>query len=84
MKVFEVKEEGEHLVASKWRWDVWQRQEEEKRKRCVAFEEPAKRMLRYPEDSEDLKVSVSELKGQLETPEEAGFFCHADCQTGKE
>ena len=27
----------------------------------------------YQEDSEDLKVSLSELKGQLGTPEEAGF-----------
>ena len=24
-EVFKVKEEGEHLVASKWRWDDWQR-----------------------------------------------------------
>ena len=41
-------------------------------------------MLKYLEDSEELKVSLCELKEQLETPEEAGFFCHADCQTGKE
>ena len=46
-KVFKVKEEGEHLVASKWRWDDWQRQKEDKRKRCVAFEEAAKGMLKY-------------------------------------
>ena len=30
-------------------------------------------MLRYREDSEDLKVGHSELEEQLETPEEAGF-----------
>ena len=36
------------------------------------------------EDSEELKVSLSELKEQLETPEEAGFFFHVACQTGKE
>ena len=30
-------------------------------------------MLEYLEDSEDLKVGLSELKEQLETPEEAGF-----------
>ena len=30
-------------------------------------------MLRYLEDSENLKVGLSELKEQLETPEETGF-----------
>ena len=42
------------------------------RKRRVAIEETAKRMLGYLEDSEDLKVGISELKEQLETPEEEG------------
>ena len=46
---------------------------EDKRKRCVAFEDAARRMLNYLEDSEDLKVGLSELKEQLEMPEEAGF-----------
>ena len=46
---------------------------EDKRKWCVAFEEAAKRMLRYPEDGEDLKVGISGLKEQWETSEEAGF-----------
>ena len=46
---------------------------EDRRRRRVAFEEMAKRMLGYPEDSEDLKVGISELKEQMETPEEAGF-----------
>ena len=45
---------------------------EDKRKR-VTFEDAAKRMLKHPEDSEDLKVSVSELKEQLEKPKKAGF-----------
>ena len=56
--VSKVKEEGEHLVAGKWRWDDWQRprkskeekarkesrglEEEDKRKRCAAFEEGPK------------------------------------------
>ena len=48
-------------------------EEEGKRKRCAACEDAARRMLRYLEDSEELKVSPSELKEQLETPEEAGF-----------
>ena len=43
---------------------------EDRRRRRVAFEEAAKRMLRYLEDSEDLKVA--ELKEQLEISEEAG------------
>ena len=30
-------------------------------------------MVKYLEDSEDLKVSLGELKEQLESPEEAGF-----------
>ena len=34
--------------------------------------EAAKRMLRYLEDSEDLKVGVTKLKEQLEISEEAG------------
>ena len=38
----------------------------------VAFEETAKRMLRYLEDSEDLKVGVTELQEQLEISKEAG------------
>ena len=46
---------------------------EVKRKCGVAFEDAAKRMLNYIENSEDLKVSLSELKEQLETLEEAGF-----------
>ena len=46
---------------------------EDKRKRCVAFEDAARRMLNYLEDSEDLKVGLSELKEQLEMREEAGF-----------
>ena len=32
-----------------------------------------KRMLKYLEDSEDLKMGLSELKEQLETPEETCF-----------
>ena len=88
-EVFKVKGKGELLVTSQWRWDDCQRQMksqedkawkecrefgvEDERKGCVAFEEAAKRMLKYLEESEDLKVCLSELKEQLETPEEAGF-----------
>ena len=46
---------------------------EDRRRRRVAFEETAWGMLRYPEDSEDLKVSVTELQEQLGMPEEAGI-----------
>ena len=42
---------------------------EDRRRRRVAFEEAAKRMQRYLEDSEDLKVGVTELKEQSELSE---------------
>ena len=45
---------------------------EERRRRRVAFEETAKRMLRYLEDIEELKVGVTESQEQLEISEEAG------------
>ena len=45
---------------------------EDRRRQRVAFEEAAKRMLRYPEDSEDSKVGVTELQEQLEIPKAGG------------
>ena len=79
-EVFKVKEEGAHLVASKLRWDDCQRrrnpqeekawresqglEEEDERKWCIACEHAARKMLKYLEDSEDLKVSPGELKEQ--------------------
>ena len=45
---------------------------EGRRRRRIAFEKTAKRMLRYLEDSEDVKVGVTELQEQLEISEEAG------------
>ena len=41
-------------------------------RRRVSFEETAQGMLRYLENSEDLKVGVTELQEQLEILEEAG------------
>ena len=38
---------------------------EDRRRRRVAFEETAKGMLTYLEDSEDLEVGVTELQKQL-------------------
>ena len=38
----------------------------------AAYEDAAKKMLKYLEGSEDLKVSLRELKEQVESPEEAG------------
>ena len=89
-KVFSVKEKGEHLVASKWRWDACQRQrksqeekawkesqgleEEDKRKWCTAYENATRKMLKYLEENEDVKVGLSELKEQLETSEESGIL----------
>ena len=84
--VFKVKEKGELLVANKWRWYDSQRhrksqeekagkesqglEEEDKRK---SYEDAARKILKYLEDSEDLKVGLSEFKEQLETPEGASI-----------
>ena len=78
----DVKRILEHKVASKMRWDDCQRQrkpqgqereEEDKRKWFAAYEDTAKKMLKYLEDSEDSKVSFRKLKEQLESVEEAGI-----------
>ena len=47
---------------------------EDRRSRRVAFEETAKAVLRYPEDSEELKVSVTEVQEQLGILEEAEYL----------
>ena len=73
-EVFSVEEKGEHLVASKWRWDDCQRQrkpkeenawkeshgfeEEDRRKWCAANQDAAKKMMKYLEDTEDLTVGL--------------------------
>ena len=57
---------------------------EDRRMRRVAFEEAAKRMLRYLEDSEDLKVGVTEWKEQLEISEEAGGSIRKNGPAGNE
>ena len=44
-----------------------------RRRRRVAFEEAAKKMLRYFEDSEELEVGILELKEQLGISYEAGM-----------
>ena len=88
-EAFSVKEKGEHLVASKWRWDDCQRQrkpqeekawkeshgldDEDKRKWFAAYEDLAKKMMKFLEDREHLKVGLRELKEHLETPEAAGI-----------
>ena len=46
---------------------------EDRRRRRVAFEQTTWGILRYPEDSEDLKVSIKELQEQLGKSEEAGI-----------
>ena len=46
---------------------------EDRRRRRAAFEETAKGFLRHLEDSEDSKVSVTELQEQLGISEEAGI-----------
>ena len=89
-----------HLVASKWRWDDCQRQrksqeekawkesqglgEEDKRKWCAAFEDAAKKMLKYLDDSEDFESWLERIEGTIGTGGRSRCFYRADCQTGKE
>ena len=42
---------------------------EDKRRRSIAFEKMAKRMLKYLEDSDDVKVGITELQERLEISE---------------
>ena len=87
-EVFNVTGRGEHVVASKVRWDEGQRlkmsQVERMRRECLEFEEEecrgwaaadgdtAKRILKFLEDSENLKVSTREQREQVLFPEESG------------
>ena len=89
-EVFSVKEKGENLVASKLRWDDCQRrrkrqeekawkesqglEEEDKRKWFAAYEDAAKKMLKYLEVSEDLKESQRELKEQCNLQKKQVFL----------
>ena len=41
---------------------------EDRRRRRVAFENLAKEMLRYPDNSDDVKVGITELQERLEVP----------------
>ena len=53
---------------------------EDRRQRRVAFEEAVRRMLRYLEDTENLKVGVTELQEQLEISDEAGVSIRQNAQ----
>ena len=55
---------------------------EDRRRRRVAFEETAKDLLRCSEDSEYLKVNVSEL--QVGNIGGIGCFHQANCPAGNE
>ena len=46
---------------------------EDRLRRRIAFEKTAKRILKYSEDSDDVKVGVTELQEQLEISVEAGI-----------
>ena len=47
---------------------------EDRRRRGIAFENLAKEMLRYPDNSEDVNVGITELQEQLEVPEKSVFL----------
>ena len=46
---------------------------EDRRRQSVAFENVAKEMLRYLENSGELEVGISELQEQLEVPVQIGI-----------
>ena len=46
---------------------------EDRRRQSGAFENVAKEMLRYPENSEKLIVGITELQEQLEVPVQIGI-----------
>ena len=46
---------------------------DDKRRRSIAFEKLPKRMLKYPENSDDVKVVVTELQEKMEISEEVGI-----------
>ena len=86
-EIFSSEEHGEHLAATRGRWD--ERQwlmvtQEEKARRNVqevddemnqnwtaVYQWTEKNMLRYLEDSESLKVSTGDLKEQVRSPDES-------------
>ena len=51
---------------------------EHRRRRRVAFDEVAKRMLRYPEDSEDLKVASLNCKNSWKYRKKHYASCPAE------
>ena len=46
---------------------------DDKRRRSIAFEKLAKRILKYPENSDDVKVLVTELQEHMEISEDVGI-----------
>ena len=46
---------------------------DDKRRRSIAFEKLPKRMLKYPETSDDVKVVVTELQEHMEISEDVGI-----------
>ena len=46
---------------------------EDRRRRSIAFEKLAKEMLRYLDNSDDVKVGVTELQEQLNLSEKVGI-----------
>ena len=46
---------------------------EDRRRRSIAFKKVAKRMLRYPDNSDDVKVGITELQERLEISEKSVF-----------
>ena len=62
------------------RWVLMQ----DRRRRSVAFESLAKEMLRHLENSQDVKVGITELQEQLEVPVQVGTIISASGSAGEE
>ena len=56
---------------------------EDGRRRRIAFENLAKEMLRYLDDSDDVKVGIIELQDRLEVPVQIGISFQQMAQLAK-
>ena len=56
---------------------------EDRRRRRIAFENSAMEMLRYQDNSDDVKVGITELQERLDVSENR-FFCSASGPAGEE
>ena len=56
---------------------------EDRRRRRVAFENLAKEVLRYLDDSDDVKVGITELQERVEVPVQNGISVQQEVKMAK-